>query len=148
MADNIPDRYFPQYAEQDAWDDKDLRDFVTNFYRLSDKAEDNQNWVDSFTQDARVQIGADKAQGSQEISDFRTRMWAHVQERKHTVLKVFPGRFTKPDGSERECMLLGEANFLTRDGRSIEAQWSAHAVVSKVQDQWRFAQYRVWVQND
>ncbi|RMJ09684.1 hypothetical protein CDV36_010709 [Fusarium kuroshium] len=148
MAKNIPERYLPQYAKEDDWDDQELQDFVTSFYRLSDNPEENQRWVDSFTEDANVQIGADKAQGSEEIPDFRTRMWAHIQERKHTVLKVFPGKFTGSDASERECMLLGEASFLTRDGRTIEAGWSAHAVVRRVQGQWKFAQYRVWVQNE
>ncbi|EEU46609.1 uncharacterized protein NECHADRAFT_79373 [Fusarium vanettenii 77-13-4] len=97
MAKNIPERYLPQYAKEDDWDDKELQDFVTSFYRLSDNPEENQRWVDSFTDDANVQIGADKAQGSE---DFRTRMWAHIQERKHTVLKVFPGKFTGSDASE------------------------------------------------
>ncbi|KAF4446695.1 hypothetical protein FALBO_17044 [Fusarium albosuccineum] len=64
MAENIPDRYIPQYATADDWDDQDLQQFITNFYRISDNPEKNQQWVNSFTQEANVQIGADKAQGS------------------------------------------------------------------------------------
>lgn len=91
--------------------------------------------------------GAQEADtGEIEIYDFRRRMWKHVQERRHTVLKVFPGRFAGAD--DGECMILGEATFLTKDGRSFDAKWTAHAVVSKVEGQYRFASYRVWIQND
>ncbi|KAJ3508131.1 hypothetical protein NM208_g15865 [Fusarium decemcellulare] len=148
MAENIPDRYIPQYAKADDWDDQDLEQFITNFYHISDNPEKNQQWVNSFAEEANVQIGADKAQGSKELPEFRNRMWAQVQERKHTVLKVFPGRFTGSDASERECMLLGEASFLTRDGRTTEAGWTVHAVVKRVQGEWKFVRYRVWVQTD
>lgn len=64
MAQNAPDNYTPQYAKQDEWEDQELQKFAIEFYRISDNPEENQRWVDSFTEDAQVQIGADKAQGS------------------------------------------------------------------------------------
>ncbi|WZH44362.1 Fungal specific transcription [Fusarium acuminatum] len=146
MVQNAPDNYIPQYAKQDEWEDQELQKFAIEFYRISDNPEENQRWVDSFTEDAQVQIGADKAQGSKDLSEFRTRMWAHIKERRHKVLKVFPGRFA--DSNSSEAMLLGEVSVTTTDGRLKEAAWSAHAVVRKVDGQWKFSSYRVWLQAD
>ncbi|EGU85840.1 hypothetical protein FOQG_01030 [Fusarium oxysporum f. sp. raphani 54005] len=144
MAQNVPENYVPLYATQDEWQDKELQQFAIDFYRISDNPEENQRWVDSFTEDASVQIGADKARGSKDLVEFRSRMWKHIKERKHTVLKVFPGRFS----DSNECMILGEVSVTTTDGRLKEAAWSAHAVVRKVDGQWKFSQYRVWLQTD
>ncbi|KAF4991942.1 hypothetical protein FGRMN_7496 [Fusarium graminum] len=144
MAQNVPNNYIPQYAKQDEWEDQELQKFAIEFYRISDNPEENQRWVDSFTEDAQVQIGADKAQGSKDLAEFRTRMWAHIKERRHKVLKVFPGRFA--DSKSSEAMLLGEVSVTTTDGRLKEAAWSAHAVVRKVDGQWKFSSYRVWLQ--
>ncbi|KAF5722222.1 fungal specific transcription factor [Fusarium mundagurra] len=144
MAQNAPENYVPLYATQDEWQDKELQQFAIDFYRISDNPEENQRWVDSFTEDASVQIGADKARGSKDLVEFRSRMWKHIKERKHTVLKVFPGRFS----DSNECMILGDVSVTTTDGRRKEAAWSAHAVVRKVDGQWKFSQYRVWLQTD
>ncbi|KAG5744366.1 hypothetical protein H9Q69_004567 [Fusarium xylarioides] len=144
MSQNAPENYVPLYATQDEWQDKELQQFAIDFYRISDNPEENQRWVDSFTEDASVQIGADKARGSKDLVEFRSRMWKHIKERKHTVLKVFPGRFS----DSNECMILGDVSVTTTDGRLKEAAWSAHAVVRKVDGQWKFSQYRVWLQTD
>ncbi|KAF5639831.1 fungal specific transcription factor [Fusarium sp. NRRL 52700] len=144
MVQNVPENYVPLYATQDEWQDKELQQFAIDFYRISDNPEENQRWVDSFTEDASVQIGADKARGSKDLVEFRSRMWKHIKERKHTVLKVFPGRFS----DSNECMILGDVSVTTTDGRLQEAAWSAHAVVRKVDGQWKFSQYRVWLQTD
>jgi hypothetical protein len=85
MAKNIPERYLPQYAKEDDWDDQELQDFVTSFYRLSDNHEENQRWVDSFTDDANVQIGADKVQGSEGQSTGLCRVDYHVKPVRQTV---------------------------------------------------------------
>ncbi|KAL4726137.1 hypothetical protein ACLX1H_006814 [Fusarium chlamydosporum] len=140
MTDNVPENYIPKYAQQDEWEDKELQKFAIEFYQISDNPEDNQRWVDSFTDEARVQIGADKARGSKELQDFRSRMWKHIKSRKHTVHKVFPGRF--PDSEDSEVMLLGDVSVTTTDGRLREAAWAAHAVVKKVDGAWKFKEYR------
>lgn len=86
------------------------------------------------------------ANTEQAIHDLRGRMWAMVQGRKNTVLKVFPGWFPETK-EEPEAMVLGSVSYLTRDGRTIDATWSAHAVLRDVDGEWRFARYHVWVQN-
>lgn len=64
MSSGASNQYKPAYAENDGRNDAAFCDFITNFYRRSDNSEENQGWVDSFTQDAFVQIGVDKASGS------------------------------------------------------------------------------------
>lgn len=81
-------------------------------------------------------------------------MWTSVQERKHTVVKVFPGRFHEEhaEGSdnEYECMLFGEVNLRTKDGNTWAVPWAGHAVLKKEKegekDEWKFGYYRVWLQ--
>lgn len=80
-------------------------------------------------------------------------MWSTVTERKHKVFKVFPGQLKGPKSgsrgeAEKECMMLGEASFVTRDGRTLEMAWSGHAVLKKDGQNWKFSKYRVWVQGD
>ncbi|KAF5027245.1 hypothetical protein F66182_661 [Fusarium sp. NRRL 66182] len=146
MAQDAPSNYIPQYAQEDEWRDRELQRFAIEFYRISDNPEENQRWVDSFTEDARVQIGADKARGTKDLAEFRSRMWKHIKERKHTVHKVFPGKFDNSDDSE--VMLLGDVQITTTDGRSKDAAWMAHAVVRRVQGDWKFQSYRVMLQSE
>lgn len=77
-------------------------------------------------------------------------MWAAVEERKHIVTKVFPGRFQDPQDGDNECelMLFGEVGYKAKDGTSSSTSWAGHAVVTKELDgereEWKIAQYRVW----
>lgn len=43
----------------------DIQSFITNFYRLSDDPETHEPWINAFTTDAYVQIGSQKAKGSE-----------------------------------------------------------------------------------
>lgn len=85
-----------------------------------------------------------------EIREFRSRMWSTVQERKHTVTKVFPARFDAGGAADVELMLYGKVEYKTKDGSESGASWGAHAVLKKVLDgereEWKLAQYRVWIQ--
>lgn len=87
-----------------------------------------------------------------EIRELRERMWSVVKDRKHSVSKAFPGQFKgSHSGShgdvECEFMLLGDAEFVTRDGRLIEVDWAAHAVVRREGQEWKIEKYRIWIQN-
>lgn len=95
MAQNVPENYVPLYATQDEWQDKELQQFAIDFYRISDNPEENQRWVDSFTEDASVQIGADKARGSKGISMLSSPpsfCWGHWADKDHRS-----GRIPKSD---------------------------------------------------
>lgn len=65
MTENIPSRYLPRYSDNASLPDPvNIPLFITNFYRVSDNPEQNEQWVGSFTEDATVQIGPEKAQGT------------------------------------------------------------------------------------
>lgn len=63
-AQNTTSRYAPAYPEATGPLPAGLDDFLASFYRVSDQPEENEQWVHTFTEDADVQIGADKAHGS------------------------------------------------------------------------------------
>lgn len=81
-------------------------------------------------------------------------MWTTVQERQHSVVKVFPGRFQDPDseggGQECECMLFGEVQLRTKEGQSLIVPWAGHAILLKIvegeKEEWKFRHYQVWLQ--
>lgn len=55
--------YFPIYPVQDLLPDPEIRTFITNFYRISDKPDSNELWVSHFTGDAQVTMGNDTGRG-------------------------------------------------------------------------------------
>lgn len=65
MDSRIPDRYHPLYPEDRGAPEADIQSFIANFYRVSDIADENEQWINSFTEDAHVQIGDDEAKGSE-----------------------------------------------------------------------------------
>lgn len=58
-------RYVPLYPTDNRNPDQEIQSFITNFYRISDNPEEDERWVNSFSEDAHVQIGADEAHGLQ-----------------------------------------------------------------------------------
>lgn len=82
---------------------------------------------------------------------MREGMWSVVAERKHTVTKVFPGRFNDNEDSKgAELMLHGDVAYKTKDGNSSTVPWAGHAVLRKVQveggeEAWKLAEYRVFL---
>lgn len=87
-------------------------------------------------------------------------MWTSVEERKHTVTKVFPARFQDasaaadgdgPGAVECEVMLFGEVDLKTRDGEALVTPWAGHAVVKREtvgeRPEWKMSHYRVWLQS-
>ena len=89
---------------------------------------------------------------------MREGMWSVVAERKHTVTKVFPGRFNdNEDSKEAELMLHGVSltlltfgTYKTKDGNSSTVPWAGHAILKKVQveggeEAWKLAEYRVYL---
>ncbi|ETS05627.1 hypothetical protein M419DRAFT_54011, partial [Trichoderma reesei RUT C-30] len=135
-----------------------IRAFLSDFYRISDRPEENERWVEQFTADARVAIGSGKATGTEELRTMREGMWSVVAKRKHTVVKVFPGRFDDDGDDGRaaegdgrcELMLYGDVAYTTKDGGSSTVAWAGHGILRKVrvdgeEEVWKFAEYRVYM---
>jgi hypothetical protein len=65
MTNAMSGGYFPQYPHHDDLPDPEIRTFITNFYRTSDRPNANELWVSFFTNDAEVAIGSDAGKGQQ-----------------------------------------------------------------------------------
>lgn len=65
MSGGTSGGYFPIYPQHDSLPDPEIRAFITNFYRTSDKEQFNELWVSCFTKDADVTIGNDSGKGTQ-----------------------------------------------------------------------------------
>ena len=57
--------YFPVYPHHGELPDPEIRSFITNFYRISDKPDSNELWVSYFLKDATVTMGNDTGTGEQ-----------------------------------------------------------------------------------
>jgi len=60
--------YRPVYPQAGQLPDPGVRDFITNFYRISDMYDANEQWIGSFTKDAQVTMGTAKANTEQGMS--------------------------------------------------------------------------------
>ncbi|KAL7938987.1 hypothetical protein V8C35DRAFT_93654 [Trichoderma chlorosporum] len=151
MSGSVNAGYTPLYPVPDALPDAEIRTFISNFYSISDRPEANEQWVAQFLKDATVAIGPAKASGQEELRTMREGMWSAVAERKHTVIKVFPGQFDDAaDGKGCELMLHGDVAYKTKDGNSSTIPWAGHGVLRRVPDEsgqeaWKFAEYRVYL---
>jgi hypothetical protein len=63
MSGSVNAQYIPRYPVHDSLPDPEIRTFITNFYRVSDKQDLNELWVDQFTEDAQIAVGPAKASG-------------------------------------------------------------------------------------
>ncbi|KAM4060327.1 fungal specific transcription factor [Hirsutella rhossiliensis] len=145
MSGAVSGGYMPVYADDGELPDPEVRTFITNFYRISDRPDANELWISYFAKDAHVTMGTEKGRGEQEIRELRSRMWTTVRERRHTVAKVFPGRF-RDDECECEVMLFGEVKLTTKEGNEAVVPWAAHGGLRREGAGWKFARYRVWLQ--
>lgn len=146
--------------------EESIRKFVSSFFEISDSPDHNESWVNCFTKDAEVIMGTDRGNGengkctaqhewllisykicqltekSAELRELRRRMWSVVTSRKHTLTKVFPGRFGGLE--EYELMLFGEVARKKKDGLSAVFSWAGHAILRRESECWKFSYYRVW----
>lgn len=152
---------------------KQLEKFISNFYRVSDDPDKDNEWVDFFAEDATVVMGSEKETATgrdgenpittcvhlvlkrrrltqdvptPEILQLRKKMWESVKSRKHTVTKVFPGMF---DGVV-DFMLFGSVAYVLESGERSGVNWAARGELILEEDsdgesRYRFAYYRVYL---
>ena len=84
-------------------------------------------------------------------------MWAKVEDRKHSLEKVFLGTYAagKDGGSGGEAatttttefMLHGTVNYRLKTGQEDSADWAGLARLRRLEDgSWKFVYYRVYIQ--
>ncbi|KAK7954278.1 hypothetical protein PG988_014972 [Apiospora saccharicola] len=116
----------------------------TNFFKLSDDPNRNEEWVECFCPDATVVMGEAEAQGTEKIRQLRDGMWETVASRKHTLYSFSGGMDINPvEKGERLFMLTGQVDYGLKTGETKAARWSAHGKLKEDADRVRFLYYKV-----
>ncbi|KAK1586005.1 uncharacterized protein LY79DRAFT_670646 [Colletotrichum navitas] len=63
--------------------DRDLRLRIRDFYRTSDRRDQDERWLEFYTPGARAKVGALEGETRENIRQLRTAMWSTVSARKH-----------------------------------------------------------------
>lgn len=144
-----------------------IKAFFENFYRISDTPTAHSEYVRQFAQDATFKLASKTAKGHDGISPSfipkpnalvfccshmiiwvtfeaeilatREGMWAAVESRLHSPLKIFPF------GGDDEFMLYGTVAYTLKDGRKAEVEWAGRAELVSVGGDWRFKYYQVYL---
>ena len=68
-------------------------------------------------------------------------MWDLVQERRHTVHKIFPF-----GNNSTEFMLVGLVNYTLKTGEKKDVEWAGRATLEKSpSEKWTFGFYQIWL---
>lgn len=67
-------------------------------------------------------------------------MWEHVEQRKHTVFKVFPF-----GNDSTEFMIYGLVNYQLKTGDKKDVEWAGRAQVVKLGGAWKLQFYQIWL---
>ncbi|OIW33919.1 hypothetical protein CONLIGDRAFT_640992 [Coniochaeta ligniaria NRRL 30616] len=128
-----------------------VKDFIANFYRVSDITDDVEQWTQLFIKGAIVKMGDGPSTPDQiALKDLRTNMWKDVKTRKHTVTRVFPAVF--PDFQDGVLAFSASGGVVTEaknggDTSSLFTQrnWSAFGQLTTMDDGvWKLAYYEVY----
>ncbi|KAK4186548.1 hypothetical protein QBC35DRAFT_437042 [Podospora australis] len=137
---------------------KSLMEFVQAFFELSDGPSRNEDWVSSFTPDAKVAIGRDAAEGREDIRAMRLGMWENVASRRHTVERVDIDGATGDNALQ--VQLAGNVKYTLKKkkkkkkeeaneegGKEEEVvrvvEWTATGRAVEDEGKWRWKEYRV-----
>jgi len=99
-----------------------IKDYLEEFYAISDTPDVHERYSQAFTEDATVVMASKVAKGRSEILALRKGMWEHVASRKHKPLKVFP---YGPNSDE--VMLYGTVVYGLKNGNTSGLDWAARA---------------------
>ncbi|KAI0180984.1 hypothetical protein GGR52DRAFT_13921 [Hypoxylon sp. FL1284] len=141
--------YVPTFPSDRAVDEK-MRDYMANFYAISDDRSKNEEWVDHFLPDAVLVMGDKSAKGTDEIRRLREGMWEQVGSRRHKPEKVFPASFggadaDNGDGAAAEYMLHGTLDLVLKNGEARAVSWAGHAVLtSDAEGKLKYKLYQVY----
>jgi hypothetical protein len=133
------------------------RDFISEFYRISDTPDAHDTYVSQFMPSARLVMGSKEANGSEgtvpsfpiriahqltniaEILALRKGLWEKVKTRSHSPLKIFP---FGPDADE--VMLYGIVVYEFKAGGGSGLEWAARGVLTEVDGKVVWKEYQVY----
>lgn len=118
---------------------KQLKSFVESFYKQSDTKPpiEGDEYVNYFTPEATLIMGANLAKGSEEIRQMRQKIWANISIRRHVVDNVAAVNDT-------DVLLNGNVDYVLNDGSSSTKSWAAYIEFeSPAQEKMKY--YRVYI---
>uniref|UniRef100_L7JBP6 SnoaL-like domain-containing protein n=1 Tax=Pyricularia oryzae (strain P131) TaxID=1143193 RepID=L7JBP6_PYRO1 len=128
------------FAKPDVALDEGIYAFLEEFYRITDDPEGHDLYTQQYTPDGTAIMATFKCKGTEEIRDFRQRMWDRVKARKHKIHRVFAAAPGSP-----EIMLYGEVKQTLRSGGDLVKEWAAHGVLEKSAEDGKICQIeRSW----
>ncbi|KAK9418060.1 putative SnoaL-like domain-containing protein [Seiridium unicorne] len=137
--------YDPIFPSSTAADDR-MRSFISEFYKVSDDPNKNEEWAAYFLPDAVLVMGPDTVRGIDEIRKLRVKMWEKVAARKHQPQKVFESTFGSSKQGQKEYMLFGDLDYDLKTGEKQSVSWAGNMVLEEVEGKPRFKYYRVYIQ--
>ncbi|KAI1659560.1 hypothetical protein F4813DRAFT_336873 [Daldinia decipiens] len=144
------DDYTPLFPIDHPVDGK-VKNFISQFYAISDDRSRNEDWVKSFLPDATIIIGDKMAVGTENIRHLRKGMWEGVQARKHRPLAVYPAVFypeTAYDEGEKPAIQYMIEGTLISTGEKLETReitWAARAILKEEQGELKYKLYQVYL---
>ena len=130
-------------------DDHGIKEFIAEFFRISDDPEKNEAWVDFYHDNGTFVLNNTTSQGREDIRKARSAMWDQVAERKHEVEKAVPARFPCPKGEDcLDLTLFGKVHQTLKSGDTRSVDWVSHGRLKRQEgsnDRWQFAYYRVYL---
>ncbi|KAI1642590.1 hypothetical protein F4815DRAFT_461574 [Daldinia loculata] len=144
------DDYTPLFPIDHPVDGK-VKNFISQFYAISDDRSRDEDWVKSFLPDATVIIGDKMAVGTENIRQMRKGMWEGVQTRKHKPLTVYPATFypeTAYNEGEKPVIQYMIEGTLVSIGEKLETReitWAARAILKEEQGELKYKLYQVYL---
>ncbi|KAI0844969.1 hypothetical protein F5Y00DRAFT_247567 [Daldinia vernicosa] len=148
------DDYTPLFPIDRPVDGK-VKNFISQFYAISDDRSRDEDWVNSFLPDATVIIGDKMAVGTEDIRQMRKGMWEGVQTRKHKPLAVYPATFypeTAYGEGEKEkpaarYMIEGTLISTGEKLETLEITWAARAILKEERErgELKYKLYQVYL---
>lgn len=117
--------------------------FFETFYATSDNPSDeaHQDYVNSFTKNAKFVMGSRTAEGTDQIQELRKGMWSGpIQKRKHTLKKIFPF-----GDNSNEVMLYGTVDYVLKNGKSLTVDWAGRALMMEEKGKLKMGLYQVYL---
>lgn len=138
---------------------KDVQAYFENFYKVSDNPEAHEEYSKLFTENAKVILGPNTANGRSgtstcfdpvlspirclhmrvEIVKMRHGMWEKVASRSHK-----PGKIYSFGADADDVMLDGTVDFVLKDGKKAGFEWGGRAHFTKEDEGLKMDFYQVY----
>ncbi|KAJ5935967.1 hypothetical protein N7454_005265 [Penicillium verhagenii] len=122
--------------------DSTFKKFLDLFYLLTDAPTEDAKYVECFTANAVVSVGATVIKGREGIRALRASMWETVKKRRHQPKQVFP---LGPNSNV--AMIYGVVDYVFKDESCKTVEWAAKCDFVRL-DRVYLDRYQVFLADD